>query len=79
MGRLGIPEGQRGGVSLAPIIPFVPLAFWGVALLADLAIWPWGTVWGTVVVSWFHVVIGVVFVGSIARDWWRLRTLVKEP
>jgi hypothetical protein len=38
--RRGSPEGQPGGVSLAPIIPVFPLAFWGAALLADVAVWP---------------------------------------
>lgn len=71
--RSGIPEGQRGGVSIAPIFPVFPLAFWGVALLVDRAIGPWGTL----VVSWFHAVLGVVFTGSIAREWWRLRSLDK--
>src|SRR5262245_26814991 len=72
--RRGIPEGQRGGVSLAPIIPVFPLAFWGAALLADLAVGPWGTV----VVGWFHAALGMVFIGSIVRDWWRLRALDKQ-
>jgi hypothetical protein len=75
--RRGILEGQRGGVSLAPILPVFPLAFWGAALLADLAVGPWGTV----VVGGFHAALGVVFVGSVARDWWRLRRLTRpaEP
>lgn len=72
--RRGIPEGQRGGATLAPLVPVVPLAFWGAALLADFAVGPWGTV----VVGWLHAALGVVFAGTIARNWRRLRTLAKQ-
>jgi hypothetical protein len=71
--RRGIPEGQRGGVSIAPVIPVFPLGFWGLALLVDSV----AGSWGTLVVGWFHAVLSVVFAGSIARDWWRLRSLDK--
>lgn len=73
--RRDIPEGQRGGISIAPIVPLFPLALWAAALLADLAVGPWGTI----AVGWFHAALGVLFLGSIARDWWRLRTLAKPP
>lgn len=72
--RRGIPEGERGGVSLAPIIPLFPLGFWGAALLTDAAVGPWGTV----AVGWFHVVIGLAFFVSIVRDLWRLRELNRQ-
>lgn len=72
--RRGTPEGKRGGVSLAPIIPAFPLAFWGLALLADVTVGPWGTV----VVGWFHVVLGLMFVVCIVRDSWRLRAFDKQ-
>jgi hypothetical protein len=71
--RGGIPEGQRGGVSIAPVIPIFPLGFWGAALLADWIAGPWGTV----VIGWFHALLGVVFTVSIGRDVWRLRSLDK--
>jgi hypothetical protein len=75
--RRGIPEGQRGGVSFAPVVPAFPLAFWGAALLADLAVGPWGTA----IVGGFHAALGVAFAVFIVRDWWRLRALDKpaEP
>jgi hypothetical protein len=72
--RRGIPNGQRGGISLAPIIPVFPLGFWGAALLADVVVGPWGTA----VVGWFHAALGALFAGSIARDVWRLRGLDKH-
>ena len=72
--RRVIPEGQRGGVSLVPVIPMFPLTFWGFALVADAAVGPWGTA----IVAWFHAALGLVFVASIARDWWRLRGLNKQ-
>lgn len=63
--RRGVSEGQRGSVSLAPIIPGLPLAFWGTALIADLAIGPWGTL----TVGWLHAALGIAFVVSVVRDW----------
>jgi hypothetical protein len=69
----GIPDGQRRGVSLAPIIPIFPLGFWGAAMLADLVVGPWGMI----VVGWLHAALGLVFIGSIVRDLWRLRSFDK--
>ncbi len=69
--RRGVPEGRRGGVSLAPIIPALPLTFWGTALIADLAIGPWGTI----AVGWLHVALGFAFVASIVRDRRCLRSM----
>ena len=66
--RRGVPKEQRGGVSIAPIIPFVPLGFWGAALLVDSIAGPWGTL----AVGWFHVALGVLFVASIVRNMWSL-------
>jgi hypothetical protein len=68
--RRGIPKGQSGGVSLAPVIPLFPLGFWGAAMLVDLVVGPWGTV----VVGWLHTALGVIFIGSIVWDVWRLRS-----
>ena len=72
--RHGISEGERGGVSLLPVIPMFPLVFWGAALLVDVVVRPWGTA----VVGWFHAALGLLFVVSIIRDCWRLRTLDKQ-
>jgi hypothetical protein len=66
--RRRVPKEQRGGVSIAPIIPFVPLGFWGAALLVDSIAGPWGTL----AVGWFHVALGVLFVASIVRNMWSL-------
>jgi hypothetical protein len=30
-----LPKERRGGVSLLPVIPIFPMAFWGVAVLID--------------------------------------------
>jgi len=72
--RRGLPEGQRGGVSILPGIPIFPLAFWGIALLIELVADPWGT-WaiGTV-----HGAFLVVMLVSILRNWFRLRILDKD-
>ena len=67
--RRGMPEGQRGGVSVG-IVLVVPLFFWGVALVTDLAVAPWGSR----VVGMIHAILGVVFLSrSFLRDLWRLR------
>ena len=41
--RRGIPKGQRGGVSLLPVIPVYPVLAWGIAFLIDRVANPWGT------------------------------------
>lgn len=69
--RRGTPRDQRSGVSLVPLIPIAPLAFWGVALLADLVAAPLGT-FG---IGWLHAVFAALLVGSVCRDWWRLRRI----
>jgi hypothetical protein len=69
--RKQIPNGQRSGVSLAPVIPFFPLGFWALAMLADFVVAPWGT-W---VIAWFHGLLSVLFAGSIAHAAWRLHSL----
>jgi hypothetical protein len=65
--RRGIPEGQRGGVSFAPVIPVCPLVFWGIALVVNLVVDPWGTL----IVGAFHAVLAVLFVISIGRNTWQ--------
>jgi hypothetical protein len=69
--RRGIPRGQRGGMSIAPIIPLFPLLFWGGALLADTLVSPWGTVF----VGWIHVSLAIVFISSITWGLWCLKSL----
>lgn len=71
---LGIPREQRGGISVAPVIPIFPIAFWGAALLVDCFANPWGTP----CVGGFHVLLGVVLAASLVRDWRRLRRLDKH-
>ena len=66
----GIPEGQRGGVSILPGIPVFPLAFWGIAWMIDRAARPWGTI----VIGVAHVVFAMWLIISIARDWRFLRS-----
>jgi len=66
--RRGVPEGERSGVIAAPIIPVFPLAVWGLALLADRVVPPWGTG----VVGSIHA-IGVAV--SVALISWRIRLL----
>src|SRR5438067_436491 len=70
----GLPEGQRGSVSIAPGIPLFPLAFWGIALLIDFVVDPWGT-W---IICLAHVVFLVRLLVSIVRNRFRLRSLDKD-
>jgi hypothetical protein len=72
--RRGLPEGQRGGVSILPGIPVFPLVFWGIALLIDLVVEPWGT-WG---IGLAHGVFLVLLMVSIMRNWFRLRSFDKD-
>lgn len=67
----GGPRNQRRGVSAAPAIPIFPLVFWSTALIVDLAFAPWGTL----VIGWLHAALGVVFLVSITRNVWSLRSM----
>jgi hypothetical protein len=69
--RRGVPEHERGGVSVLPGIPVFPLAFWGVALLIDRVANPWGTL----IVGFLHAFFGVFLTAIIVRAWWHLRSL----
>ena len=69
--RRGVPKAERRGSTSLPIIPLLPLAVWGVALLIDLAADPWGT-W---VVGSIHATWLAVNMGFVARDTRRLRAL----
>lgn len=66
-----IPEGERGGVSIAPVIPLFPLAFGGIAQLIDLGCDPVGT-WS---IGGFHILFVVALIDSITRNLRRLHEL----
>jgi len=71
-----LPGGGQRGVSFVPVIPLYPLVAWGAALLADHFADPWGTR----IVGVLHVLFAVLLVGSIAKDFWRLKRLeVGDP
>jgi hypothetical protein len=67
----GVPEKERRGVSILPVIPGYPLAFWGIAWLIDRVYSPAGT-W---IVGTFHALFAVVLVVSIVRDRGRLNKM----
>jgi hypothetical protein len=71
--RKGIPKGQRPGVSIFPIIPIFPLGFWGIALLID----SFGELWGTRIIGLFHAILAFLFIVTIVRDIFRLRSIDK--
>ena len=73
--RSGIPEEQRGGVSILPGFPVFPLMFWGVAAAIDY----FATPWGTLSVAALHAVLAVTFIASIVRNQKRLRALERHP
>jgi hypothetical protein len=62
-------------VSIAPVIPVFPLALWGIALLIDFVVDPWGT-W---IIGLAHGGLLVLLLVSIFRNWFRLRSLDKDP
>src|SRR5688500_5534326 len=64
-----VPESQRGGISILPVIALFPLAAFGVAMAADAFFAPWGTR----VVGGLHGLLALLYVLSIARDWARSR------
>ena len=68
--RRPLPDGHERGLLVFPVIPVMPLMFWGGAKLIDLIADPWGTV----LVAGFHALLAVFFVVSIARDIIRLRS-----
>ena len=53
--RKGIPEGERKGVSIFPVLPIFPLVFWGIALFIDQFARPWGTN----LVAGFHLALSL--------------------
>lgn len=67
----GIPPAERHGVSIAPIIPVFPLAFWAVAMLIDAFAAPWGTR----IVGGFHLLLGAMYLVAIVSAVLRLRAV----
>ena len=65
-----VPQDRRGGVSICPAIPVLPLVFFGAAMAADAFFPPWGTR----AVATLHGLLTVLFLASIARDFFRLRS-----
>ncbi|HAK52773.1 MAG TPA: hypothetical protein DCM54_12850 [Gammaproteobacteria bacterium] len=62
--RKGIPEGERKGVSIFPVLPIFPLVFWGIALFIDQFARPWGTN----LVAGFHLALSLGWLVSTIRD-----------
>ena len=70
--RRPLPNGQRRGMSPAPVIPVFPLVLWRAAAIINLVVDPWGTI----IFGSLHAVFAVILVVSIVRDLWRLRSSV---
>ena len=68
-----VPDNERHGVCIAPVIPLAPLAAWGFALMVDIVARPWGT-WSVGIV---HVLFGLFSLASIAWDICRLHSFHK--
>jgi hypothetical protein len=68
--RRPLPDGHERGLLVFPVIPLMPLIFWGGAKLIDQLADPWGTV----LVAGFHALLAFFFVVSIVRDIIRLRS-----
>jgi len=63
-----LPNGQRRGMSVLPVIPLYPVVLWGIALLIDIVRSPWGTRG----IFCIHLLFAVVLAVSIVRDAVRL-------
>lgn len=59
----------RRGFSPVPVVPIFPLALWGLAILVDRFVAPWGTA----VIGGFHVVFAAAIVRYIIYCIPRLR------
>ena len=73
--RRGVPAEQRHGVSLFPVIPLFPLVAWGVALLVDRFVSPWGTY----SIVGFHLALGIVWSVSLFRNSRALKEIDSTP
>lgn len=69
-----LPKEQRGGVSVLPAFPIMPLAIWGLASIIDMVVEPWGTA----VIGVLHGIVSVILIGLIVRECWRLRALGRD-
>jgi hypothetical protein len=69
--RRGLPEGRRGGMSILPVIPLLPLWMWGIAWTFDRIARPWGTI----LVGVLHLVFAIGLFVSLVRDWLFLRSI----
>jgi hypothetical protein len=63
------------GCSLVPIVPLYPLALFGIAMLLDKFLTPWGTR----IILWFHIALGILFAAAIIRDLNRIRRIKRHP
>ena len=66
-----LPHGHQRHMSWAPAIPLYPLAFWGLAKVIDT----WAYPWGTRAIASIHLLLGIVFAGGVALEWFRLQRL----
>lgn len=69
--RKNTPEEKRRGFSIAPVIPLFPLAFFGLAKLADVFVAPWGTL----VTAGLHLLFGLLCLMGVARYALQLRSI----
>ncbi|MBS0207353.1 MAG: hypothetical protein JSS27_00230 [Planctomycetes bacterium] len=69
-----LPDGSRRGFSWMPIIPVLPLAFWGVAELIDIAVAPWGSL----AIGLLHAILGAYALAYFILRAATLRTLAKN-
>ncbi len=62
--RRGIPEEERRGISVLPGFPLFPLMFWGIALIMDRFVGPWGTY----LIGGVHLVLAIKWGAAVIRD-----------
>ena len=73
--RRGVPDDERHGVSLLPVIPLYPAVAWGIAVLIDRFFSPWGTY----SIGGIHVVLGITWGISLIRNLRELKKLDAAP
>ena len=69
-----LPNGQQRGMSVLPVIPLFPAALWGIALLIDRFVDPWGSSCMAVL----HGCFALLLAGSISLDFVRLRAIRRK-
>lgn len=62
--RRGTPPAERGGMSLLPVIPVVPLVLFGGALAVDA----WWAPWGSLAVGGLHLALAATWSVGLVRD-----------